>query len=251
VLHAYIDESRTHDQSAAVAVIAAIATPAAWEQFSKVWGRFLQKFNLLRWRQRDFDRRRNGYGALTVEQVGWARDRLCEILIEFGLFIAGAAIGRETYDRSLVGRRWRLPPQPYQLCSERCLEKVIKRVYSARDDEGVRMFYDNEAQYGRISRELVRSHRETFEPRYLSQLREREVELQFTAASGALRPFAVPDVIVFEACEYVKSDTGIPFLGAKLLAGDTPQPREIIKRSFESNRVVLAVPYVYRMVSGV
>jgi hypothetical protein len=107
-------------------------------------------------------------------------------------------------------------------------------------DEGVRIHYDSAKQHGRIARELLRWHRETFEPNHLSQNRIRTMEIEFSDG-GVPSARAVPDIIAFEACEYVRANTVIPFLGAKIKDGPTPEPRPIIKKLFDSQRVPLAV----------
>lgn len=242
MLHAYIDESGTHADSDAVAVVAALAEPAVWERFRELWRPFLHHLGLGRWHHRDFDNRRYNYGALADKEWVSARDRLCEIIIELGLFIGGAAIARSTY-REVAGRgKWKLPDDPYEFCLERCFHQVINRVYSKRPDKGVDIFYDNEKQFGRIAREVVRWHKETFEPNRLSEFDQRRIELRFTATNDA-PALAVPDILAFEACEYVRADTGIPFLGARLTVGETPEPRPIITKLSDAKVPMMVVAY--------
>ena len=240
MLHAYLDESGIHDFSEAVAVIAAVATPQIWEAFGLAWTEFLTELGLDCWHHRDFDKVRNDYRVLLPGKLAWARERMCEIISDAGPFIVGAAIGRSLYKQVRRGKKWRLPCDPYNFCLERCLNQAIKRVFSSRRDEGIILFYDNKKRYGGISQELTRWHRETFEPSYLSQFKQRAIDLQFLEAPD-VPARSVSDVIAFEACAYVQANTGIPFLGAQLVSGETPEPRPIIKRLIELKRAVMAV----------
>jgi hypothetical protein len=240
MLHAYLDESGTHYSSDAVAVVAVVATPEAWETFTVTWTEFLAELGLQSWHHRDFDKRRNQYRVLTPKELDWARQRLCEIIGDGGFFIGGTAIARSLYKRVSAEGKWRLPRDPYNFCLERCLCQITKRIFSSRQDDGVVLLYDNRMQYGRISRDLTRWHRESFEPSYLSQYKARKISLEFLEAPPAPAQ-AVPDIIAFEACAYVQANTSIPFLGAKLLSGETPEPRPIIKMLTEDQRVVMAV----------
>ncbi len=240
MLHVYLDESGIHASSQATAVIAAVAAPAAWEKFDAEWICFLQDIGIDAWHHRDFCNRRKGYGSLTDNQWTEASDKLCQLLINTQFFIAGSAIGRQTYDKARAEGKWRLPVDPYKFCLERCLQQVTKKIYASYRDEGVRIYYDAAKQHGRIARELLRWHKETFEPSYLSQYKTRRMEIEF-GDGGIQSGRSVPDIIAFEACEYLRANTGIPFLGAKLVDGPTPEPRPIIKRLFESGRVPLAV----------
>jgi hypothetical protein len=138
-----------------------------------------------------------------------------------------------------------LPNDPYEFCLERCLEQVTKRVYSAPPDNGVNIFYDNQKQFGRITGRLLRWHKKTFEPNRLSEFRQRQIDLQFIPSSRDAPGFAVPDILAFECCEYLRANTGIPFLGAKLMSGPTPEPRPIVTKFFESKRPALAVVKTY------
>ena len=214
--------------------------PAAWAKFDSRWTEFVQGVGVNVWHHRDFCNRRKGYGALTDSQWIEARDKLCQLLIDAQFFIAGAAIGRQTFNKARVEGKWRLPDDPYKFCLERCLQQVTKKVYQSYRDDGVRVYYDAARQHGRIARELMRWHKETFEPNHLSQYRNRTLEIEF-GDGGVKSARAVPDIIAFEACEYIRADTGIPFLGAKLADRPTPEPRSIIKSLFESQRVPLAV----------
>jgi hypothetical protein len=215
-------------------------SPAAWEDFDATWRQFLDELNLDTWRHRDFCNRRKGYGSLTDDRWIGTRDKLCKLLIDAQFFIAGTAIGRRLYEKVRATRKWRLPADPYKFCLERCLHQVTKRIYSSHEDRGVRIFYDAPKQHGRIARELLRWHRQTFEPSYLSQFKTRDMLIEFDDG-GVKGARAIPDIIAFEACEYVRADTGIPFLGAKFTDRPTPEPRPIIKALFESHRVPLAV----------
>ncbi len=240
MFHAYLDELGIHTNSGATAVIAAVGMPATWERFDSEWTAFVQDVGVNAWHHRDFCNRRKGYGSLTDPQWIGVRDKLCQLLIDAQFFIAGAAIGRQTYNEARAKGKWRLPDDPYKFCLERCLQQVTKKVYQSYRDDGVRICYDAAKQHGRIARELLRWHKETFEPNYLSQYRNRTLEIEF-GDGGVKSARAVPDIIAFEACEYIRADTGIPFLGAKLMDQPTPEPRPIIKSLFESQRVPLAV----------
>jgi hypothetical protein len=240
MFHAYLDESGIHAGSAATAVIAVVGIPASWTKFDSEWPSFVQGVGVSVWHHRDFCNRRKGYGSLTDSQWLEARDKLCQLLIDAQFFIAGAAIGRQTYEKVRADGKWRLPDDPYKFCLERCLKQVTKKIYQSYRDDGVRIYYDAAKQHGGIARELLRWHKETFEPNYLSQYRDRMIEIEF-GDGGIKSARAVPDIIAFEACEYVRADTGIPFLGAKRVDQPTPEPRPVIKKLFESQRVPLAV----------
>jgi hypothetical protein len=240
MLHAYLDESGIHANSAATAVIAAVGNPAAWEDFDAKWRQFLDELGLDTWRHRDFCNRRKGYGSLTDDRWISARDKLCQLLIDAQFFIAGTAIGRRLYEKVRATGKWRLPADPYKFCLERCLHQVTKRIYSSHEDRGIRIYYDAVKQHGPIARELLGWHRETFEPSYLSQFKIRDMQIEFDDG-GVKAARAIPDIIAYEACKYICADTGIPFLGAKFTDRSTPEPRPIIKALFESHRVPLAV----------
>jgi len=240
MLHAYLDESGIHDSSKAVAVIAAVATPQIWQAFDSKWTSFLTELGLSRWHHRDFDKVRNDYRILSSDKLNWARERLCQIISDAAPFIVGAAIGRRLYEQVREQGKWRLPHDPYNFCLERCLNQAIKRVFSSRRDEGIVLFYDNKKRFGGISRELTRWHRDTFEASYLSEFKQRAIDLQFLEVPD-VPARSVPDIIAFEACAYIEADTGIPFLGAKLVEGETPEPRPIIKRLMDLQRAILAV----------
>jgi hypothetical protein len=214
MFHAYLDESGIHAGSAATAVIAVVGIPASWTKFDLEWPSFVQGVGVSVWHHRDFCNRRKGYGSLTDSQWLEARDKLCQLLIDAQFFIAGAAIGRQTYERVRADGKWRLPNDPYKFCLEQCLKQVTKKIYRSNRDDGVRIYYDAAKQHGGIARELLRWHKETFEANYLSQYRDRIIEIEF-GDGGIKSARAVPDIIAFEACEYVRADTGIPFLGAK------------------------------------
>jgi hypothetical protein len=115
MLHVYLDESGIHASSQATAVIAAVAAPAAWEEFDAEWISFLQDIGI--------NASRKGYGSLTDNQWTAARDKLCQLLINTQFFIAGSAIGRQTYNKARAGGKWRLPVDPYKFCLERCLQQ--------------------------------------------------------------------------------------------------------------------------------
>ncbi len=240
MLCAYLDESGIHATSEATAVIAAVGAPAGWAKFDVEWQSFLQDVGINAWHHRDFSSRRKGYGSLTESQWIEAGHRLCQILIDAQFFIAGSSIGRQIYDKARAEGKWILPADPYKFCLERCLGQVTKQIYASYRDEGICIYYDAAKQHGRIARELLRWHKETFEPSYLSQHKDRRIDIEF-GDGGIKSGRAVPDIIAFEACEYVRANTGIPFLGAKVIDGPTPEPRPIIVKLFESRRVPLAV----------
>ena len=240
MLHAYLDKSGIHSDSDATAVIAAVGTAAAWDQFAAQWSSLLTDFGIDAWHHRDFCNRRKGYGSLTEIQWLAARDKVSQLLIDAQFFIGGAAIGRDLYERARASGKWRLPSDPYQFCLERCLHQVTKQVYASYADHGIRIYYDAEKQHGPITRELLRWHQTTFQPNYLSQYKTREVQIEFEAG-GLSAARAVPDIIAFEACAYIRADTGIPFLGANFTDRPTPEPRPLIKALFNSQRVPLAV----------
>ncbi len=169
MLHAYLDESGIHANSEAIAVIAAVGDPAAWIKFDTEWISFLQELGVDAWHHRDFSNRRMGYGLLTGAEWIEARDKLCQLLINAKFFIAGCAIGRRTYEKARAEGKWRLPADPYKFCLERCLQQVTKKIYESHRDGGVHNYYDAAKQRGRIARELLRWHMQTFEPNHLSQ----------------------------------------------------------------------------------
>jgi hypothetical protein len=74
--------------------------PAAWKKFDSQWTAFIQEIGVNTWHHRDFCNRRRGYGALTDAQWMEAGDRLCKLLIDAQVFIAGAVIGRQTYNKA-------------------------------------------------------------------------------------------------------------------------------------------------------
>ena len=239
MFHAYLDEFGIHGNSEATAVIAAVGMPAAWERFDSQWAELVRDVGVNGRHHRDSCNCRKGYGSLTDSQWIEARDKLCQLLIDAQFFIVGAAIGRHTYNRARTHGKWRLPSNPYKFCLERCLQQVTKKVYQSHRDDGMRIYYDAAKQHSRIARELTRWHKETFAPNYLSQYRNRVLEIEFS--NGGIKfARAVSDVIAYEACEYMRADTGIPFLGAKLADRPTPEPRPIISKLIEE-RVPLAV----------
>jgi hypothetical protein len=233
MLHAYLDESGIHAESKATAVVAAVGSADGWTRFDQRWSVLLSKIGIDAWHHRDFCSRRKGYGALTDGEWLEVRNEVCALLVEAGLFIGGAAIGRDVYECARNGGKWRLPANPYQFCLERCLRQMTKGVYSSYEDRGIRIYYDAAKQHGPITRELLQWHKATFKPNYLSQYKVRQIELEFDN-TGPSAARAVPDIIAYEACAYIQADTGIPFLGAKLIDQSTPEPRPIIKALFDA-----------------
>jgi hypothetical protein len=182
-------------------VIAAIGMPATWATFNSKWPSFVRSLAIGVWHQRDICNRRKGYGSLTTTGTSfvWNDQKLAKpvtpsshwLSVDAQFFIAGAAIGRQTYETG-----------------KGCLKMAIAR------DLGTCIYYDAAKQHGRIARELLRWHKRTFEPNYLSQYRDRIIEIEFGDGGGA-GGLDVPDIIAFAAC--VRADTGIPFLGANLV----------------------------------
>jgi len=79
MLHAYMDDSGTHDSSYSCVVAGYFGGVNRWLEFERSWGRVLSKYNIPEFHARVFWRRKpSGQGV--KEYDGWSRKRLDEFL---------------------------------------------------------------------------------------------------------------------------------------------------------------------------
>jgi len=91
MLHAYIDDSGTHEGSYACVVAGYFGGVNRWKEFERRWKRVLDQYNVGEFHAHDFWRRApNGHGV--GEYRGWSKQRLDEFLNCLVCVIEGTAV---------------------------------------------------------------------------------------------------------------------------------------------------------------
>jgi hypothetical protein len=127
-LHAYFDESGTHDSAQAIAVAGYISTAEQWELFNDEWSSALSEWSLKFFHMTDFANRANEYSGWSDEDRRLRFARLARIIDKHT--IASIAVGfmRKSYDLTFDRQTKRFVGGPYGTAATMCFVEAAQKI---------------------------------------------------------------------------------------------------------------------------
>jgi hypothetical protein len=160
VLAAYLDASEP-EPGVPVAVVAGfLADTEEWIRFESLWTPFLQEFGIRRFHATEYWARRGQFQNWSDAKHLAAKGEVCRILNEIRPIGVGTALDTRAFDVWRASSDTFFPSDPYYLCLERTINKLVHNFTQSPTDDGIVIYCDQDRAHERLAQDIAIWHEE-------------------------------------------------------------------------------------------
>jgi hypothetical protein len=160
VLAAYLDASDPKPGVPVAVVAGFLASTEEWARFESLWKPFLKEFGIARFHATEYFARRGQFQNWSDAKHLAAQGEVCRILKGIRPIGVGTALDTRAFDEWRASSDTFFPSDPYYLCVERTIYKLVHSISENPNDEGIAIYCDQDKGHETLARDIATWHEE-------------------------------------------------------------------------------------------